>query len=253
MKFKILQTGSSGNAYIANIGDVNILIDCGKGCAKYVYSYLNANNLTLNHSLLSHSHSDHAGEFAKFQHISPEFSGDIFQENGLFIARFLVKHDVLNYGYLIKKGKDAIVFAVDFSEISNINLTKIRKELITSKRVILAIELSYNVFIFHKMKKEVLNMQPTANDYIHRMSKLKGLSRHCSDEYFTKILSYFLVNQTFEYEIITLHRSGEGLSASPTLAGWNNPNVAKMYFANIGLKRLFRNIQIGMAGSEVII
>ena len=253
MKFKIIETGSKGNAYIVRSSGWSGLIDCGTGTYKKVCANLNDNE-KLDFAIFSHQHLDHYGDFHKVQFLEPLFLGGVAKiSETVSISRFGVFHGILNYGYIVADfaTSTALVFAIDFFEIKPETLIAIKKTLRRFKKVIFAIELSFNEFILQKMVREKEKYDFNDPNFLAVASKISGLLRHCSDSLFCRYLSYWIKDVEFEYKIITLHKSAEGLQTAPTLSGWNNPKVPKNYFANIGLKKLFKNIQIGLDGAEI--
>ncbi|MBR4266467.1 MAG: hypothetical protein IKQ46_10485 [Bacteroidales bacterium] len=142
MNYKILASGSSGNAILLNNG---ILLDCGVPF-KYIEEYLSE----IKAIFISHEHKDHINTqtLKKIHELRPVvrfmvgfwlkehllLSGiksskiDILKHNkiynyGLFkIQPFILMHDVKNYGIKIydTKAKEKIIYAVDTNKIDHI-------------------------------------------------------------------------------------------------------------------------------------
>lgn len=142
MNYKILASGSSGNAILLNNG---ILLDCGVSF-KLVAPYL----AEIKAIFISHEHHDHlniqtlkkihelrptvrfmAGFWLKQQFILSGIKSskiDVLKHNqiydyGLFkIQPFILMHDVKNYGIKIYdiKTKEKIVYAVDTNKIDHV-------------------------------------------------------------------------------------------------------------------------------------
>lgn len=140
LSLKILGSSSKGNCYILENNDTKILLDCGVDYQKVLK---NVKVEELNGILITHCHQDHCKGLKKLKdyinckvysndetiEILPiletqkkEIKGGELLEIGSFsIVAFEIKHDVKNFGYLIKDkiSKHKLVYITDCGTIPN--------------------------------------------------------------------------------------------------------------------------------------
>lgn len=125
MKFKCLGTGSSGNCYLIQLGDDNILLDAGVSIKKIIKN-INLNNLAF--AFISHEHLDHSKSLQNLRFSGVEcIEGTNIQsftkisindkiDTKMSVWCFPVKHgDTKNSGIIIKNHNECILYVTDFT------------------------------------------------------------------------------------------------------------------------------------------
>lgn len=135
MKAYCLASSSSGNAFILQLGDATLLIECGISI-KEIYSKCNDLNISVSDidcCLITHAHSDHCKSAKDIERIGipvyatketikqAKINGNelnILQPTkvapNVFILAFIVNHDIEGaVGFIIKSKDETIIFVND--------------------------------------------------------------------------------------------------------------------------------------------
>lgn len=130
MKYKVLATGSTGNAtlIVGSRGTV-IGIDEGLSGKKYLSLAENAGIDLPSELFITHSHSDHfnKGGIHVLQRKKPALElilgGGMYNYNEFTVTAFKVPHNVLNHGYIITDNDDgqSMVYITDCSDYDYIH------------------------------------------------------------------------------------------------------------------------------------
>jgi phosphoribosyl 1,2-cyclic phosphodiesterase len=139
LNYKIISSGSKGNALYINHDRFKALIDIG-------VPYKKINNLKIDYVFLTHEHSDHfnkatvkkfAFEHPKIKWFCSDYMITLLSEckvklsniylfpkltiDDTYIQRFELKHDVKNYGWLINiDNKLKLMYATDTKDLDSI-------------------------------------------------------------------------------------------------------------------------------------
>lgn len=146
LKIKILGSSSKGNSYVLENDDTMIMLDCGVDYRK-IKDNISCDSLL--GIVITHEHHDHCKAISKlkdyincsvYSHkdvldilpiIEPMkkeiFANQKFDIGSFTLLPFEVKHDVINYGFLIKDNisNHKLVYITDCGEIPNIQLKDI--------------------------------------------------------------------------------------------------------------------------------
>ena len=167
MEYKIIQSGSKGNAVIINN---NILIDCGVPYMK-LKDYLK----DIEYLFITHKHSDHLKK-STFKSIRNKWKHIKVYSN----------YDVVTTGYVFKIGDNDVIYATDTSTLEN------------------APDIKYDYFFIesnHDEKKIELIM----NDKSYKYDAFQNAKRHLSTQ--SAKAFYYMRRKNSESKFIELHKS----------------------------------------------
>lgn len=147
MNYRIIRTGSKGNALYVKIGGMNLLIDCGVPY-KYVQGYV------FDAVLLTHSHGDHfnpltvskiirdqpkcyfiapgsmmsdmlslmgARSKTRLENVSFHTNEKIFFGKDLILTSFPLQHDIPNIGWFIQSDEESMLYATDTNSMDGLD------------------------------------------------------------------------------------------------------------------------------------
>ena len=207
MTFTCISTGSSGNGYLLESEGAVLVIEAGKGTFKKILANI-PENKKISGLIYSHLHSDHAGDWEKFQKVTDVFyfgATNRVETDDWIIKRFKVLHNCECWAFAIfcKEEKKSMLFITDFTQV-------VDKEIYNFTPDFAAVELSYNEMIYSKMDE----------------AEKHGLMWHSSDFHTIGVLRKFFTNNP-NMKAVTIHKSERACNYGLT---------NKMLFENFGLR-----------------
>ena len=206
MEYKIIQSGSKGNAVIINN---EILIDCGVPYTK-LKDYLK----DIKYLFITHKHSDHLKRStfksirSKWKHIKVYSNYEVAIEVGkdevekilsteisyeigkMEVYPFECIHNVVTTGYVFKINTDNVIYATDTSTLENAPEIKYDYFFIESNHDEKKIELimndkSYKYDAFQNAKRHLSTQKAKAFYYTHRRdNNSKFIELHKSERFY---------------------------------------------------------------------
>lgn len=185
MKFKVLASGSKGNASLLQCGSLNILIDIGINykTLEYELSTIGLIPNDIDIILITHTHSDHIKGLSTLikktrkkvytniklakdlvNYIDREYIEIVdenFNVNDVYIEMMPTSHDVISYGFLIEYDNKSVVYITDTGYIHKKHYPKI------TNKTIYIIETNHDVEMLMNGPYPYYLKQRVVGDYGH--------------------------------------------------------------------------------------
>lgn len=140
MEYKVLASGSKGNATIIKTGNTTLLIDCGttKKYLQSAFDELGINLIDLDAVLITHTHKDHVSQIKMFvdanvpiyalgaiKDYDINFLDDINYIGDFEIEVLKTSHDTsFSCGFILKNKRTKLIYMTDTGYISKRNIEK---------------------------------------------------------------------------------------------------------------------------------
>lgn len=192
MKFKVLASGSKGNASLLQCNSLNILIDIGINykTLEYELSTIGLMPKDIDIILITHTHSDHIKGLSTLirknkkkvytniklaedliNYIDKEYIeivDDNFSVNDVYIEMIPTSHDVISYGFLIEYDNKSVVYITDTGYIHKKHYPKI------TNKTIYFIETNHDVEMLMNGPYPYYLKQRVVGDYGHLSNEAAG-------------------------------------------------------------------------------